>query len=145
MGIREKYIDFMLENVIGSNIRVQLPNPQEDGKLYWTKLGPTVYINVELEVIEKYTRSVKFNLKFDRYEVEKIIFIPIESSPVRIEEKLHSTIENLVSKVFIGDGREEDMRQMYEEKRKTMFSELEKMVGKIKEIEDSKDLNKIVE
>ena len=135
----------MLENVIGSNIRVQLPNPQEDGKLYWTKLGPTVYINVELEVIEKYTRSVKFNLKFDRYEVEKIIFIPIESSPVRIEEKLHSTIENLVSKVFIGDGREEDMRQMYEEKRKTMFSELEKMVGKIKEIEDSKDLNKIVE
>jgi hypothetical protein len=145
MDIREKYIDFMLENVIGSNIRVQLPNPQEDGKLYWTKLGPTVYINVELEVIEKYTRSVKFNLKFDRYEVEKIIFIPIESSPVRIEEKLHSTIENLVSKVFIGDGREEDMRQMYEEKRKTMFSELEKMVGKIKEIEDSKDLNKIVE
>ena len=135
----------MLENVIGSNIRVQLPNPQEDGKLYWTKLGPTVYINVELEVIEKYTRSVKFNLKFDRYEVEKIIFIPIESSPVRIEEKLHNTIENLVSKVFIGDGREEDMRQMYEEKRKTMFSELEKMVGKIKEIEDSKDLNKIVE
>jgi hypothetical protein len=145
MNIREKYIDFMLENVIGSNIRVQLPNPQEDGKLYWTKLGPTVYINVELEVIEKYTRSVKFNLKFDRYEVEKIIFIPIESSPVRIEEKLHNTIENLVSKVFIGDGREEDMRQMYEEKRKTMFSELEKMVGKIKEIEDSKDLNKIVE
>jgi len=145
MGIREKYIDFMLENVIGSNIRVQLPNPQEDGKLYWTKLGPTVYINVELEVIEKYSRSVKFNLKFDRYEVEKIIFIPIESSPVRIEEKLHNTIENLVSKVFIGDGREEDMRQMYEEKRKTMFSELEKMVGKIKEIEDSKDLNKIVE
>jgi hypothetical protein len=145
MGIREKYIDFILENVIGSNIRIQLPNPQEDGKLYWTKLGPTVYINVELEVIEKYTRSVKFNLKFDRYEVEKIIFIPIESSPVRIEEKLHNTIEKLVSKVFIGDGREEDMRQMYEEKRKTIFSELEKMVGKIKEIEDSKDLNKIVE
>jgi hypothetical protein len=144
MDIREKYIDFMLENIIGSNIRVQLPNPQEDGKLFWTKLGPTVYMNVELEVIEKYTRSVKFNLKFDRYEVEKIIFIPIESSPMSIKEKLHNTIENLVSKTFIGDGRQEEMRQMYEEKRKTMFSGLEKMVGKIKEI-DSKDSNKIVE
>jgi hypothetical protein len=144
MDIREKYIDFMLENIIGSNIRVQLPNPQEDGKLFWTKLGPTVYMNVELEVIEKYTRSVKFNLKFDRYEVEKIIFIPIESSPMSIKEKLHNTIENLVSKTFIGDGRQEDMRQMYEEKRKTMFSGLEKMVGKIKEI-DSKDSDKIVE
>jgi hypothetical protein len=136
MELTKKYIDFMLENVIGSNIRVQLPNPQEDGKLFWTELGPTVYINVELEVIEKYTRSVKFNLKFDRYEVVKIIFIPIESSPMSIKEKLHNTIENLVSKTFIDDGRQEDMRQMYEEKRKTMFSGLEKMVGKMKEIDE---------
>jgi hypothetical protein len=61
-----------------------------------------------------------------------------------IKEKLHNTIENLVSKTFIGDGRQEDMKQMYEEKRKTMFSGLEKMVGKIKEIEDNES-NKIVE
>ena len=139
MSITEKYIDFMLENFIGSNIRVQLPNPQEDGKLFWTKLGPTVYVNVDLEVIEKYTRSVLFKLKFDKYEVKKIIFIPTESSPMSIKEKLHNTIENLVSKTFIGDGRQEDMRQMYDEKRKTMFSGLEKMVGKIK------DSDKIVE
>ena len=144
MNIREKYIDFMLENVIDSNIRVQLPNPKEDGKLFWTKLGPTVYMNVELEVIEKYTRSVKFNLKFDRYEVEKIIFIPIESSPMSIKKKQHNTIENLVCKTFLDDGRQEDMRQMYDERQKTMFSGLLKMVGKIKEI-DSKGSDKIVE
>jgi hypothetical protein len=144
MELTKKYIDFMLENVIGSNIRVQLPNPHEDGKLFWTKLGPTVYVNVDLEVIEKYTRSVKFNLKFDRYEVEKIIFIPIESSPMSIKEKLHNKIENLVCKTFIDDGRQDDMRQMYEDKRNKMFSGLEKMVGKIKEI-DSKNSDKIVE
>jgi hypothetical protein len=144
MDIREKYIDFMLDNIIGTNMKVQLPSPQEDGRIFYVKLGPTVFMNVELEVIEKYTRSVKFNLKFDRYEVEKIIFIPIESSPMSIKEKLHNTIENLVSKTFIGDGRQEEMRQMYEEKRKTMFSGLEKMVGKIKEI-DSKDSDKIFE
>jgi hypothetical protein len=144
MELTKKYIDFMLENVIGSNIRVQLPNPQEDGKLFWTKLGPTVYMNVELEVIEKYTRSVIFKLKFDKYEVEKIIFIPIESSPMSIKEKLHNKIENLVYKTFLEDGREEDMKKMYDEKRKTMFSGLEKMVGKIKEVEDNNS-NKIVE
>ena len=66
MELTKKYIDFMLENVIDSNIRVQLPEPHEDGKLFWTKLGPTVYMNVELEVIEKYTRSVIFKLKFDK-------------------------------------------------------------------------------
>ena len=134
----------MLDNVIGSNIRVQLPEPHEDGKLFWTKLGPTVYVNVDLEVIEKYTRSVKFKFKFDKYEVEKIIFIPIESSPIRIKEKLDNTLENLVSKTFLEDGRQDDLKKMYDEKRKTMFSGLSKMVGKMKEIED-KESNKIIE
>jgi hypothetical protein len=137
MSITKKYIDFMLDNVIDSNIRVQLPNPQEDGKLFWTKLGPTVYIKVDLEVIEKYTRSVKFKLKFDKYELEQIIFIPIESSPMSIKEKLHNKVENLVCKTFLDDNRQDDMRQMYEEKRKTMFSRLEKMVSKSKNIDNN--------
>ena len=134
----------MLDNMIGTNIRVQLPEPHEDGKLFWTKLGPTVYINVELEVIEKYTRSVKFNFKFDKYEVEKIIFIPIESAPMSIKQKLDNTITNLVSKTFIGDGRQDDLKKMYDEKRKTMFSGLSKMVGKVVNIEDVNS-DKIVE
>jgi hypothetical protein len=142
MELTKKYIEFMLENVIGSDIKVQLPNPQEDGKLFWTKLGPTVYIKVDLEVIEKYTRSVKFKLKFDKYELEQLIFIPIESSPMSIKEKLHNKVENLVCKTFIGDGRQEEMRQMYEEKRKTMFSGLYKMVGKMKEIDEYGDAYK---
>jgi hypothetical protein len=53
-----------------------------------------------------------------------------------IKEKLHNTIENLVSKTFLEDGRQDDMKQMYEEKTKTMFSGLEKMVGKMKEIDE---------
>lgn len=144
MELTKKYIEFMLENVIGSNITVQLPRPEEDGKLFWVKLGPTVYINVDLEVIEKYTRSVKFKLKFDKYELEQIIFIPIESSPISIEEKLTNKIEKLVCKTFLEDNRQDDMRQMYEDKRKKLFSWLEKSVGQIKEI-DSNDSDKIVE
>lgn len=143
MDVREKYIDFILDNMIGTNMRVQLPHPQEDGRLFWTKLGPTVWINVELEVIEKYTRSVKFNFKFDKYKIEKIIFIPIESSPTSIKGKLYNTLTNLVSKTFIEDNRQEDMKKMYDEKRNIMFSGLEKIVGKVVEIEDNKS-NKIV-
>lgn len=144
MNIREKYIDFMLENIIQTNIRVQLPHPQEDGKLFWTKLGPTVYMNVELEVIEKYTRSVKFNFKFDKYDIEKIIFIPIESSPINIKEKLENTLTNLVYKTFIADDRQDDLKKMYDEKRKKMFSGLPKMAGKVVDIKDNNS-NKIVE
>jgi hypothetical protein len=141
MDIREKYIDFMLDNVIDSSIRVQLPEPHEDGKLFWTKLGPTVYIIVNLEVIEKYTRSVKFKFRFDKYEVEKIIFIPIESSPMSIKEKLGYTLEKLVYNTFVEDGRQEVIKQMYDDKRDFINSQLKKVVGKIKEI----DSNKIVE
>ena len=144
MDIREKYIDFMLENVISSNIRVQLPHPHEDGKLFWTKLGPTVYMNVELEVIEKYTRSVKFNFKFDRYDVEKIIFIPIESAPMSIKEKLYNTLEKLVYNTFVEDGRRDAIKQMYDDRRNYINSQLKTVVGKIKEIEDNNS-NKIIE
>lgn len=119
--MREKYIDFMLENIIPTNIKVQLPDPQEDGKLFWVILGQVVYMDVELEVVEKYTHSVKFKIKFDKYEVEKIIFIPIESSPMSITEKLDNTLANLVFKTFDEDGRRDDIRQMYEEKRNTFF------------------------
>ena len=144
MDIREKYIDFMLENIIPTNIRVQLPHPQEDGKLFWTKLGPTVYMNVELEVIEKYTRSVKFKFKFDKYEVEKIIFIPIESAPMSIKEKLNNTLEKLVYNTFVEDGRRDAIKQMYDDRRNYINSQLKTVVGKIKEIEDNNS-NKIVE
>jgi hypothetical protein len=82
---------------------------------------------------------VKFNFKFDKYEVEKIIFIPIESSPIHIKEKIDNTITNLVSKTFIDDGRQDDLKKMYDEKRKTMFSGLSKMVGKVVEIEENYD------
>jgi hypothetical protein len=122
MSLTKKYIDFILENVIESNIVVQLPEPQEDGGLFWVELGPTVYIKVDLEVIEKYTRSVKFKLKFDKYELDQLIFIPINSSPMNIENKLRNMIQNLVCKTFLEDGRQDDMRQMYDEKRKKMFS-----------------------
>lgn len=144
MDIREKYIDFMLENIIGTNMKVQLPSPQEDGRIFYVKLGLTVFMNVEFEVIEKYTRSVKFKFKFDKYEVEKIIFIPIESAPMSIKEKLNNTLEKLVYNTFVEDGRRDAIKQMYDDRRNYINSQLKTVVGKIKEIEDNNS-NKIVE
>jgi hypothetical protein len=144
MDIREKYIEFMLNNIIGTSTKVQLPSPQEDGKVFYVKLGPTVYMDVNFEVLEKYTRSVKFKFKFDKYEVEKIIFIPIESSPMSIKEKLNNTLEKLVYNTFVEDGRRDDIKQMYDDKRNRINEKLKTIVSKIKEI-DSTDSNKIIE
>jgi hypothetical protein len=142
MDIREKYIDFMLDNIIGTNMKVQLPSPQEDGRIFYVKLGPTVFMNVEFEVIEKYTRSVKFKFKFDKYEVEKIIFIPIESAPMSIMEKLNNTLEKLVYNTFVEDGRRDAIKQMYDDKRNYINSQLKTVVGKIKELDEYGDLYK---
>ena len=128
----------MLDNVISSSIRVQLPKPVSDGKIVWVKLGPVVYINVELEVVEKYSRSVKFKLKFDKYEIEELIFLPVESAPMSIKSKLISKIEKLVFKTFLDDGRREDIVKMYEDKQKRINSEILKVATKITELDNPK-------
>ena len=122
MSVTEKYIDFILDNFIGDKIKVQLPKPDKDGRVMWVKLGVVVYQEVRIEILEKYTRSVKLKLLFDKYEVEQLVFIPIESAPISIKEKFYNRVENLVYKTFFEDGRQEEMSKMYEEKQNKIFS-----------------------
>ncbi len=100
MTVTEKYIDFILDNFIGDKIKVQLPKPTSDGKLFWVKLGKKVTVDVKIEVVEKYTRSAKLKLVFDKYEVEQLFFIPIESSPTSIEHKFNNKVTNIVYQTF---------------------------------------------
>lgn len=122
MEIPRKYVDFILDNIIQDSTRVQLYKPFEDGSRMYVKLGPTVYCKVQIEVVEKYTRSAKLRLTFDKYEIEELFFIPFSSSPDSIESKTRNKIEKIVNKTFIEDNRTEDIKQMYEEKRKIMFN-----------------------
>ena len=124
MSVTEKYIDFILDNFIGNNIKVQLPKPYKDGRVMWVKLGFVVYQEVRIEVLEKYTRSVKLKLLFDKYEVEQLVFIPIESSPISIKEKFYNRVQKLVYKTFFEDGRREEISKMYEEKQNKFFQTL---------------------
>lgn len=120
MNVTEKYIDFILDNFIGSKIKVQLPKPYKEGVM-WVKLGFVVYQEVQIEVLEKYTRSVKLKLVFDKYETELLFFIPIESAPTSIKEKFYNKVEKLVYKTFFEDGRQEEISKMYEEKQNKFF------------------------
>jgi hypothetical protein len=120
--ITQKYVEFILDNIIQDNIRVQLYKPFEDGSRMYVKLGPTVHCMVQIEVVEKYTRSAKLKLTFDKYEVEELFFIPFSSSPDSIEKKTQNKIEKIVNKTFIDDNRTDDIKQMYEEKRKIVFN-----------------------
>jgi hypothetical protein len=117
MSITKKYIEFILENIIDLEVKVLVPEPVDSERQAYWKIGPKVYIDATLEVVEKYTRSVKFKIKFDKYEVERLIFIPIESAPFSIKGKLNNKIEKVVYNTLIEDGRREDIIQMYTDKR----------------------------
>jgi hypothetical protein len=130
MTITQKYVDFILDNIIQDSVTVQLYKPFEDGARMYVKLGPTVFCKSKIDVVEKYTRSAKLKLTFDKYEVEEIFFIPFSSSPESIEIKTRKKIEKIVNKTFIDDSRTEDIKQMYAAKYKLLGDALSKIIIK---------------
>jgi hypothetical protein len=132
MGVTNKYVDFILDNVIQDSITVQLYKPMEDGARMYVKLGPMIHCKVEISVIEKYTRSAKIKLTFDKYEHEDIFFIPFSSSPDSIETKTRRKIETIVNKTFIDDNRTEDIKQMYADKYRNFAESLSNFISEKK-------------
>lgn len=128
MTVTEKYRDFILDNFIGDSIKVELPKPTEDGRLMWAILGLSVSIDVKLEIIEKYTRSAKIKLIFDRYEIEQLFFFPLESAPKKIERKFEEKVSEIVCKTFFDDNRHEDVLKMYKDKQDKIYSKIASVV-----------------
>jgi hypothetical protein len=114
--ITEKYVEFIL-NYIGDDFRAELYEPQEKGTYASWKLGPIVTIPVKIEVINKYTRSANLRLLFDKYKVEELFFMPLNSSPDSILNKTNKKIVKIVNETLIDDGREDEIRKMYADKR----------------------------
>jgi hypothetical protein len=133
MGVTNKYVDFILDNIIQDSITVQLYKPMEDGARMYVKLGPMIHCKVKIDVIEKYTRSAKLKLTFDKYEHEDIFFLPFSSSPESIEMKTRKKIENIVNKTFIDDNRTEDIKQMYADKYRNFAESLSKFISEKKD------------
>ena len=127
MTITEKYRDFILENFIGDNLRIQLPKISEDGKFMWTKLGLTAYIKVDIEIIEKYSRSFKAVLKFNGFGVEQLFFTPLESSPPSIKEKFVDKIEKLV----VDTLGQEEIKRLNKEREDMVYDGIASIIKKV--------------
>lgn len=143
MEVTKQYVDFILD-YLGTSIKVQLPEPQDDGRYINWKLGPRVIIPVQIEVLATYTRSANLFITFDKYSVEKLFFMPLDSSPNSIVNKIGDQIRKIVIKSYLEDGRKDEIKQMYDAKREEMGVLFVKVAGKISEIE-SNNSNKIIE
>lgn len=131
MNITEKYVVFILD-YLGDSSRVQLLEPTEKGVLInWYK-GPVITTPVKIEAINRYTRSAILRLSFDKYTVEDLFFMPINSSPDSILSKIEKKIHKIVNKAFIDDGREEEIKKMYQERR----AEIAELFKKLNEKQD---------
>lgn len=141
--ITEKYVEFILE-YIGDTSRAQLDEPQDTGGSISWKLGPIVSVPVKIKVLNKYTRSANLLLSFDKYEVEHLFFMPINSSPDSILLKTHRKIERIVNKTFIDDGRADEIKKRYAEKRAEISDRFISAKAKAVEIKPNNS-DKIVE
>ena len=121
MEIRQKYIDFIIENLIHNLVKIQLPIPGDNGENYCVQEGTILYMDITIQVIEIYTRAVKLKLIFDAYEKEQIFFIPIAESPELIERKLHYTLTKVVIETFENNGRTQEIKQWYDDAKRNRF------------------------
>jgi len=121
MEIRQKYIDFIIENLIHNLVKIQLPIPGDNGENYCVQEGTILYMDITIQVIEIYTRAVKLKLIFDAYEKEQIFFIPIAESPELIERKLHYTLKKVVIETFENNGRTQEIKQWYDDAKRNRF------------------------
>lgn len=141
--ITVKYVEFILE-YLGDSFRAELIEPQEDGGYVSWKLGPVVCVSVKIEVLNKYTRSAILRLSFDKYVVEDIFFMPLNSSPDSILTKVNKKINKIVNRTFIEDGRADEIKKMYADRRAHISEQFVKAQGKIAEL-NKNNSHKIVE
>ena len=129
MNITEKYVEFILE-FLGKNLKVQLMEPKGNNDYAYSKMGPKVNVDVEIKVLGKYTRSANLLLTFDKYTVEHLFFMPMASSPDSILEKIDKQIFKIVNNTFINDGREDEIKKMYDDKRAYIKQQIAKTIEK---------------
>jgi hypothetical protein len=127
MNITERYVEFILE-YLEKNLKVQLMEPKDNNDYAYSKMGPKVNIDVEIKVLVKYTRSANLLLTFDKYTVEHLFFMPMASSPDSILEKTHKQIIKIVNNAFINDGREDEIKKMYDDKRAYIKQQIAKTI-----------------
>jgi len=111
----ERYVDFIV-NEIPKDIKVLLWIPTSiKNEIYVPKIGPKIFIDTKVEILEKYTRSCKIKLLFDKYEIEDLFFMSRHKSPDLLLREIDIKIEKIINNTYLGDNRLDEITQKYKE------------------------------
>lgn len=117
LSVMERYVAFICGELPKTR-RVLLtpPPPMENGEYGYkrmSKVGPHVYMPVEIEIVETYTRSAKLCVKFEDYQMNDIFYMSRHKGPDKLLEEIDKKIEKIVNRTLIDDGRQEWVREQY--------------------------------
>lgn len=116
----ENYVEFICDEIPNTlNVLIDIPNSIKKD-IYIPKTGPKLWCTTNIEILEKYTRSAKFKLKFDKYEIEDIFFMSRHKGPDKLFDEIYNKIGKIVNKTFIEDGRESEIEQRYKDTKSTL-------------------------
>lgn len=113
----ERYVAFICEELSDEcNIILNEPIGLDGIRPMIKKIGPRVKTKVNISVFESYTRSARLKLAFDKYEVVDIFYMSRHKSPDKLLNEIYIKIDKIVNKTFIEDGREDEIRKIYQVK-----------------------------
>jgi hypothetical protein len=131
------YPEFIAQDLKGSyRVTIDQPKNPDGSKPYIKKLGPFVHLDVQVEILAIYTRSLELFLTFDGLNIRKIFYTPFDKGPDIIHTEIYHKIDKLVNKALLEDGREEWIREEYRKKQERVNTKIQEIAGKIKEIDD---------
>lgn len=134
------YAEFIAEKLKGTySVIIDQPRNPDGSSPYIAKLGPFVRVNVQVEILNIYSRSIELFLSFDGLTVKKLFFTPSHEGPDIIHAKIFRKIDKIVNKALLEDGREERIREEYRKERERINNTLIEIAGKIKEIDENND------
>jgi len=117
LSVMERYVAFICSELPKTR-RVLLtpPPPMENGEYGYkrmSKVGPHVYMETTIEIVETYTRSAKLCVKFEDYQMNDIFYMSRHKGPDKLLEEIDKKINKIVNRTLIDDGRQEWVREQY--------------------------------
>jgi len=126
----ERYVNFICSE-IPKEINVLMLRSNNGSMIYY-KIGPKVYTKTKVEIVEKYTRSAKLRLIFDKYTDESVYYMSRKKGPEKLLSEINNKISKIVNDKFIEDNRIDEIEEQYMEKEKRFGEELSRALKNMK-------------
>jgi hypothetical protein len=117
LSVMERYVAFICSELPKTRrVLLNPPPPMENGEYGYmriSKIGPHVYMETTIEIVETYTRSAKLCIKFEDYQMNDIFYMSRHKGPDKLLEEIYNKIDKIVNRTLIDDLRQEWVREQY--------------------------------